>query len=64
MNRRATGALLLLALPTAPVAAVAVSKGFSVLCADMDEALAVTNTLGPEHLEVMTKDSDATAKKT
>jgi phosphoribosyl-ATP pyrophosphohydrolase/phosphoribosyl-AMP cyclohydrolase/histidinol dehydrogenase len=50
-------------LPTAPVAAVAVSKGFSVLCADMDEALAVTNTLGPEHLEVMTKDSDATAKR-
>mmetsp|Transcript_10070 Transcript_10070/g.25485 ORF Transcript_10070/g.25485 Transcript_10070/m.25485 type:complete len:428 (-) Transcript_10070:744-2027(-) len=49
-------------LPTAPVASVAVSKGFSVLCADMEEALKVTNQVGPEHLEVMTKNADEDSK--
>jgi len=54
--------LQLSTLSTAPVASVAVSKGFAVVCETMEEALKVTNQLGPEHLEVMTKSSDITAK--
>ena len=51
--------LQLATLSTAPVAKVAVSRGFTVLCKDKDEAVAVTNSLAPEHLEVQTADSKA-----
>lgn len=37
-------------------------KGFFVICKDKAEAAAVVNALGPEHLEVITKDSVADAK--
>mmetsp|Transcript_25373 Transcript_25373/g.40933 ORF Transcript_25373/g.40933 Transcript_25373/m.40933 type:complete len:431 (+) Transcript_25373:1392-2684(+) len=49
-------------LTTAAVAKVAVSKGFYVVCATIEEAAAVSNIIGPEHLEVMTQDSDKDAK--
>ncbi|CAK9033443.1 Histidinol dehydrogenase (HDH), partial [Durusdinium trenchii] len=48
-------------LPTAPVASVAVAKGFYVLCDSHKQALEVAATLGPEHLEVMTANSKADA---
>ncbi|GBG24795.1 Histidinol dehydrogenase [Hondaea fermentalgiana] len=46
-------------LTTAEVASVAVSKGFYVIAADKEEAITVTSTVGPEHLEVMTTDAKA-----
>jgi len=50
-------------LSTSPVASVAVNKGFYVFCETMDEALKITNKIGPEHLEVMTLNSVDTSKK-
>jgi len=46
-------------LPTAEVARVAISKGIAVTCADLAEAIAVTDRFAPEHLEVMTRDARA-----
>ena len=43
-------------LPTASTASEAVKKGFAVLCPNLDEALRVTSSLAPEHLEVLTAD--------
>ena len=40
-------------LTTADTARVAVTKGFAVLCATMDDAVAVCDRVAPEHLEVM-----------
>lgn len=50
-------------LQTGAVAAVAISKGFTVVCPDMDAAVAITNQLAPEHLEVQTADSGAMAAR-
>ncbi|KAH9260922.1 histidinol dehydrogenase [Batrachochytrium salamandrivorans] len=51
-------------LPTAPTAREAVKRqGFYVLCESEDQALAVVNSLGPEHLEVITKQSQVDAAK-
>ncbi|KAA0157712.1 hypothetical protein FNF29_00286 [Cafeteria roenbergensis] len=50
-------------LQTRDVAAVAIAKGLSVVCPDMDSAVAVTNGLAPEHLEVQTADSVALASR-
>jgi len=46
-------------LPTAETATAAVSEGFAVLCATLDEAVDVCDALAPEHLEVMTRDAEA-----
>jgi phosphoribosyl-ATP pyrophosphohydrolase/phosphoribosyl-AMP cyclohydrolase/histidinol dehydrogenase len=46
-------------LPTAETATAAVSEGFAVLCATLDEAVDVCDALAPEHLEVMTQDAEA-----
>ncbi|MCC5878148.1 MAG: histidinol dehydrogenase [Candidatus Sumerlaeia bacterium] len=43
-------------LPTADTATPAMENGFAVLCESMEEAISITDTLAPEHLEVMTKD--------
>ena len=40
-------------LTTADTARVAVTKGFAVLCATMDDAVAVCDRVAPEHLEVL-----------
>jgi phosphoribosyl-ATP pyrophosphohydrolase/phosphoribosyl-AMP cyclohydrolase/histidinol dehydrogenase len=42
-------------LPTRDVAIPAVRQGFAVLTPSMEAAIAVTNKIGPEHLEVQTK---------
>ena len=44
-------AWLLLLLPL-PLHARDRLQGFAVVCADLDAAIAVTDTLAPEHLEV------------
>ena len=50
----------LAALPTRDVAAVAMAKGFAVVCAgDLDAAVAVVDALAPEHLELQLADNDA-----
>jgi len=47
-------------LPTAPTARQAIIRaGFAVITKDVDEAVAMTDLIAPEHLEVMTKNSDA-----
>jgi phosphoribosyl-ATP pyrophosphohydrolase/phosphoribosyl-AMP cyclohydrolase/histidinol dehydrogenase len=46
-------------LTTAETATAAVSEGFAVLCATLDEAVDVCDALAPEHLEVMTQDAEA-----
>ena len=53
----------LAALPTAPVAREAVRAGFAVACASVDEAVAVSDRVAPEHLEVMTADATGDAAK-
>ncbi len=50
-------------LPSRETAAVAVAKGFSVLCASLDEAIAVSDALAPEHLEIHTRDAAAVAAR-
>ena len=50
-------------LPTAPVAREAVKKGFAVLVSDVDEAIAISDRIGPEHLEIQTAEHDAVAKR-
>ena len=50
----------LAALPTRDVAAVAMAKGFAVVCqGDLDAAIAVVDVLAPEHLELQLADNDA-----
>ena len=34
-------------------------QGFAVVCADLDDAIAVVDTIAPEHLEVQVADADA-----
>ena len=50
-------------LPTSEVARAAIVKGFSVLCTDIDQAIGIANSLGPEHLEVMTNHCDEIASR-
>ena len=50
-------------LPTAAVAREAVKGGFAVACETLDEAIAVSDRIAPEHLEIMTANSDADAKR-
>lgn len=50
-------------LPTRETAAVSTAKGFCVVCGNMDDALKVVDTIGPEHLEIQCKDADTLWKK-
>jgi phosphoribosyl-ATP pyrophosphohydrolase/phosphoribosyl-AMP cyclohydrolase/histidinol dehydrogenase len=50
-------------LQTSAVAAIAIAKGFTVVCPDMESAVSITNQLAPEHLEVQSKDSVALASR-
>jgi phosphoribosyl-ATP pyrophosphohydrolase/phosphoribosyl-AMP cyclohydrolase/histidinol dehydrogenase len=57
-------ALQLAALSTRDVAAVAMSKGFAVICeGDLDAALKVVDVLAPEHLEIQVTDADSVWKR-
>ncbi|KAJ1460768.1 histidinol dehydrogenase [Pelagophyceae sp. CCMP2097] len=50
-------------LPTAGVAAPAVKAGFAVACVGVDEAIAVSDAVSPEHLEIMCADAEAVSKR-
>ena len=44
-------------LPTAPTAQVSVLNGFACVCPDIKTAISVSDIIGPEHLEIITKDA-------
>jgi len=48
-------------LSTAPVARLAVAQGFAVLAKDIQDAVAISDNVAPEHLEIMTEDHQAVA---
>ncbi|CAM9763301.1 unnamed protein product [Ectocarpus sp. 12 AP-2014] len=48
-------------LPTRDTALEAVKKGFAVVCKDVAEAVAVSDLVAPEHLEIQTEDSQKVA---
>jgi phosphoribosyl-ATP pyrophosphohydrolase/phosphoribosyl-AMP cyclohydrolase/histidinol dehydrogenase len=50
-------------LPTADIARYALGNGGVVRAASLDEAIALCDALAPEHLEVMTADSEAVAER-
>jgi len=51
-------------LPTAQTARASVTgKGYAVVCASKEEAARVCDAVGPEHLEVMTRDAAEDAKR-
>lgn len=50
-------------LPTAGTARYAVEKGFACICPDIDSAINVSDIIGPEHLEVHTKNPVEVSKK-
>jgi len=50
-------------LPTAATARVALANGCAVVARDLDEAVALADRFAPEHLEIMTRDADALARR-
>lgn len=50
-------------LPTAPVAAAAAAKGLAVVAGSLEEAIAVSDRIAPEHLEVMTADAEGVGQR-
>ena len=50
-------------LPTYATASESMKKGFAVLCPDLPSALSVTNSLAPEHLEILVKDYEAVGEE-
>ncbi|KAL7469501.1 hypothetical protein ACHAXS_013375 [Conticribra weissflogii] len=49
--------------PNRSTAAEALKQSFSVLCGDMDECIAVSDKLAPEHLEIQTADAEGVGKR-
>jgi len=50
-------------LPTGPTARAALRNGFAVVCGSMDEAIAISNRLAPEHLEIHTRHAQRVADR-
>jgi phosphoribosyl-ATP pyrophosphohydrolase/phosphoribosyl-AMP cyclohydrolase/histidinol dehydrogenase len=50
-------------LPTADTASLAIAGGYSVLCPDLDAAIAVCDRLAPEHLELSCANATAIAPR-
>ena len=50
-------------LPTKETASEAVKKGFCVVTRTIDEAIEVSDSIGPEHLEIQTENCEEVAKK-
>jgi histidinol dehydrogenase len=50
-------------LPTRATADTALDQGFAVVASDLEEAVAVCDRLAPEHLQVLTADADAVARR-
>ncbi|MCC6425581.1 MAG: histidinol dehydrogenase [Phycisphaerales bacterium] len=50
-------------LPTADIARQALTNGGIVICDSLDQAIAISDALAPEHLEVMTRNPDTLAAR-
>lgn len=50
-------------LATRATAERALANGFAVVAASEDEAIGLCDSIAPEHLEIMTRDSEGTAKR-
>ncbi len=50
-------------LPTADTARLALSNGFVIVCDDLDQAVAVSDKLAPEHLEIITANAAQVASR-
>lgn len=50
-------------LPTAATASRALRNGFTLMARDVDDAVRLCNRIGPEHLEVLTRDAEAVAAR-
>jgi phosphoribosyl-ATP pyrophosphohydrolase/phosphoribosyl-AMP cyclohydrolase/histidinol dehydrogenase len=50
-------------LPTADTARVALGNGFVVVCESIDQAIEISDTLAPEHLEIITRDAEEIASR-
>lgn len=50
-------------LPTGDTAKHAVEKGFACVCPDLDTAIEISDIIGPEHLEIHTKDPVEVSKR-
>jgi histidinol dehydrogenase len=50
-------------LPTAETARVALGNGFVIVCDDLDQTIAITDQLAPEHLQIITKDAAQVASR-
>ena len=50
-------------LPTRETALAALETGFAVVTRDRDESIEVANRLAPEHLQIMTRESDEVARR-
>lgn len=48
--------------PNKSTAVEALSQSFAVLCESMDQCIAISDDIAPEHLEIQTKDAEAVAK--
>jgi phosphoribosyl-ATP pyrophosphohydrolase/phosphoribosyl-AMP cyclohydrolase/histidinol dehydrogenase len=53
----------LASLPTAATASRALRNGFTLMARDVDDAVRLCNRIGPEHLEVLTRDAEAVAAR-
>lgn len=51
------------ALATGDTARHGIANGFACVCASLDEMLAVTDRVAPEHLEVLTEDAESVAAR-
>jgi len=50
-------------LPSAETARAALANGYAVLARDLDEAVSLADRFAPEHLEVLTRDAEAVARR-
>lgn len=50
-------------LPTADTARIALGNGFVVVCGSIEQAIEISDTLAPEHLEIITRDAEEIASR-
>lgn len=63
VNEQLQAQLTALPEPNRGTAKEAVQKGFAIVVPTIDDAIAVSDRIGPEHLEVITKDADRDARR-
>ena len=63
VNKEVSSQVNALPEPNSSTAKEALKQSFSILCKDMDECIAMSDKLAPEHLEIQTKNSQEIADK-